>query len=452
MTRGWASTRVLAGMLATAAACGGGSAPVVVAPPAAVVPAPSVAKPPRPPPPEDEPDAELPVEGVTSHPVFTGRFERIPLPPGTPAVVAIEGRDDRDVWMLAQGGTVLHWDGSRVTAKGRPACFTDSCCGRLFDCTGAPDKCTDAAIKSCSMGRSDCAWAVVFDDLRVTREEVVVRAWVNTGGLRSSLVESRLREGRFTCEQAQGDLLYPGSRARGDGPHVLELAVGGSSIRFEPPAGYGGGPYGLVIDGRRVPLPPGVTELAARSVDEIWVAGFHFGQDPGGLWRGDGLGWRPIPLPDDTGPERVWIGENGLVWVLGPAGTERGRSWGDELDRRERTMGLLRLDQQRSAWTRFATPGLLSVHGGEHDFWLLGKESFYVWDGRALSRAAAPLVLGRFLHEDGQPVDAWRSPSGALWVAGGALEKKPETKQAKGKSPVQAGVVLRVAGPERRGP
>ena len=104
MTRGRASTCVLAGVLVTAAACGGGSAPVVVALPAPVVPAPSVAKPPRPPPPEPEPEAELPVESVTSHPAFTGRFERIPLPPGTPAIVAIEGRDDRDDVDAGPGG------------------------------------------------------------------------------------------------------------------------------------------------------------------------------------------------------------------------------------------------------------------------------------------------------------------------------------------------------------
>src|SRR5262245_30818871 len=66
-------------------------------------------------------------------PAFGGRFERVELPPKTRAIVSIDGRDDRDVWMLAGGGQVLRWDGTRITSAGTPECYTDSCCGTLFD-------------------------------------------------------------------------------------------------------------------------------------------------------------------------------------------------------------------------------------------------------------------------------------------------------------------------------
>lgn len=213
---------------------------------------------------------------------FTGRFEPVPLPPGTRAIVAVAGRSGSDVWMLASG-KVLRWDGARVTDRVAPTCLVDSCCGTLFDCSKNPAKCTKAAVERCQPFSGSCAMPVAWSALRITSDEVIVGALVESGGMRPSLVESRLgKNGRWSCQQGEGDHVYPGQRGRGDVARSLELSLGGASLRFEGPAvlvnNYGG--YSLVVDGRRVPLPevaqrvaPGPLDIgfAARSLDDLWL-------------------------------------------------------------------------------------------------------------------------------------------------------------------------------------
>ena len=442
---------------------------------------------------------------ASSLPAFTGRVEPLPLPAGTGGIIGIAARDAKDVWMMARGGALLHWNGARVVARGGPTCFTDSCCGTLIDCAKQPAQCTKQAFEACRAVSQNCAMPVDFEGIRVTADEVIAEALVQTGGLRGSLVEAHLgkggrwschqgkgallhwngarvvarggptcftdsccgtlidcakqpaqctkqafeacravsqncampvdfegirvtadeviaealvqtgglrgslveahlgKGGRWSCHQGKGDLIHPGSRGRGDGPHAEELTAGGSTFRFEGPARLVNplGGYSLVVDGRRVPLPAdvGFTNLgfAARGPGELWLWSSGGGQ----LWRGNGLGWSAVPTEIGS-IEELWTEGQAIVWIRG-----------DE--------ELLRWDTETGARQLFALPTATGRIPAGKGFWILGKEAFYLWDGRALSRLAAPL----------EPMASARSPGGEIWVAGsvpGSIRPESEDK------------------------
>lgn len=364
------------------------------------------------PPPEPIPASALPV--------FAGRFEPVKLPKKVPAILAVNGTGDRDVWLLPAGGPVMQWDGSRVSERGTPQCYTDTCCGILVDCARNPGRCRKKG--ECAYGDTTCVQPVTWSFLDVTPAGVAVGASTYTGGMRGSVVFARPRKGGgFTCEQNLDDNAYPGSRGMGDPGHAEEVTLDGVAIRFEGPAvlvnSYGG--HHLTVAGRAVPLPPDLQYRSggflARSAADLWV----WLDDPGQVFRGDGLKWTPV----ETGlltVTRVWATGPDLVWALG----------GEEL---------VVLDMKAGTEKRYSVPGATRVLAGPRELWLLGDEatlgedgpildmtekSFYFWDGQALARAGSPLALG----------GAWRSPSGDLWVAGAdRTAKNPE------------GVVFRVA-------
>lgn len=341
---------------------------------------------------------------ASSLPAFTGRVEPLPLPAGTGGIIGIAARDAKDVWMMVRGGALLHWNGARIVAKGRPTCFTDSCCGTLIDCAKQPSQCSKQAFEACRAVSQNCAMPVDFGGIRVTAEEVIAEAIVQTGGLRDSLVEAHLgKGGRWSCHQGKGDLIHPGSRGRGDGPHADELTAGGSTFRFEGPARLVNplGGYSLVVDGRRVPLPAdvGFTNLgfAARGPGELWLWSSGGGQ----LWRGNGLGWSAVPT-EIGAIEELWTEGQAIVWIRG-----------DE--------ALLRWDTETGAQQLFALPTATGRIPAGKGFWILGKEAFYLWNGRALHRLAAPL----------EPMASARSPGGEIWVAGsvpGSIRPDSEDK------------------------
>jgi len=338
----------------------------------------------------------------TTHPAFTGRVERIALPPNTPAIASMAARSASDIWMLTKAGAVLRWDGKRVTARGAPKCFVESCCGTLIDCKKKPALCAKASAE-CSPFGGDCAMEVGFSSIRVESGDVIVGATIETGGMRSSVVDARLaKNGSFTCEQRGDDRIYPDSRGRGDGAHPLEITVGGASIRFEGPArlvnSLGG--YSLVIDGRRVPLPSVASMqgmggpslgFAARSPADLWL--WTYGDE--GVWRGNGLGWTKI-VTGLLETSAVFFTEPNFVWVLGA-------------EREGADPELVRWDPEAGVVSRFETPGASHVVQGKGGaFWLAGKGAVHRFDGRELVRADVPFEIE----------EAWLSPSGELWVVG----------------------------------
>jgi hypothetical protein len=360
---------------------------------------------------------------------FTARFEPVALPPKTPAIVAVDARSERDVWMLAADGRVLRWDGARVVDRGAPHCFTDSCCGTLVDCARKPAMCARQAVENCQPFRYDCAMEVSWSFLRLTPDDVIVRALVDTGGMRASLVESRLgKNGRWSCEQGPGDLVYPGSLGRGDdGPRALELSVDGASLRFEAPAvlanRYGG--HMLLVDGRRVPLPDDVqyggvmgpdASFAARTPSDLWLW-----TGSGQVWRGNGLGWTSLPSGLASVAE-IWFGAPATAWVLGALGEGKEQ--------------LLRWDLDRGGGQRFETPFAEWMLRDGQDFWLFGKKALYHWDGTALGRAAPPLSIEH----------AWRGASGEIWLVGA----DPTARMKLGDEDVPLGAVFRLPGGQKK--
>lgn len=334
---------------------------------------------------EEPPDGGLSVGPVST---FTARFEPVPLPPRVPTIVSVNGRDERDVWMLAENGHVLRWDGTRITDRGAPHCFVESCCGTLVDCAQKPAMC----------GKSAAAMEVTWSWLRLTPDDVIAHAWVDTGGMRASIVESRLgQNGRWSCEQGKEDLVYPGAAGRGDGLHALELSLDGASLHFEGPAvlvnRYGG--HLLLVDGRRVPLPAGLpyegARFVARAPDDLWL----WGED-GRVWRGNGLTWAP-QRADLASVADIWFAAPASAWLLGAMGE------GEEQ--------LLRWDLDKGGGQVFETPGAASMLGDGRDFWLVGKTALYHWDGVALRRTEPPLAV----EDSGR---AWRGPSGEIWLVG----------------------------------
>jgi hypothetical protein len=347
-----------------------------------------------------------------------GRFEAVPLPPGVREVVAVAGRDGRDVWMMAKGNTVLHWDGARVTAQAGPQCFADTCCGRVVDCARFPARCP-APGKPCKPG-SECADLVEFGGIRVTPRDVIADATVFTGGLTPSYIDSRLRGGRWTCEQNDGDgLIHIGTEDR---------SVGGASIRFETPGWFVNliGGYSLVYDGRRIFLPGGVdypyeirAGLAALAPDDLvfWIS-------DGRLWRGNGLTWAPFALGLHSILD-LWAtrgpGSTRVAWALGISP--------------ETEQGLLLRWEADGAVQATPLPGASWKAQATGDgFWLVGKSALYHFDGLRLTRLPAPLDV----EIDSQRL--WVSEGGETWLVG--ADRQATVQAPEGTVP--AGAVFRM--------
>jgi hypothetical protein len=344
-----------------------------------------------------------------------GRFEAVPLPPGVLEVVAVAGRDGRDVWMVAKGNTVLHWDGARITAQPGPGCFADTCCGRVVDCARFPARCPRPG-KPCTLG-FQCAAPVDFDAIRVTAREVIAGASVYTGGLTSSHIESRLQGGRWTCEQDDGDgLLHV---------NVEDRSVGGASIRLETPGEFINpiGGYTLVLDGRRIPLP-GEVDYAGRLRAGLAVLApddLFFWIDDGRVWRGNGVTWAPFPLGLQSLVD-LWAtpgaASTRVAWALG---TEAGLllRWGAD-----------------GPVQRTPTPGAeWMIQAKDGGFWLMGKSALYHFDGHRLTRVPTPLDL----EIDSRRL--WLGQGGEIWIVG--ADRHAQVKTPEGMVP--AGAVFRMA-------
>lgn len=366
----------------------------------------------------DADEAQSPAPAIKPQAASGLRFERVELPKGMLTVLSVAGRNDRDVWLLSADGRVLRWDGSRLTSQGKPECYTDNCCGTLFDCKKNPSMCKAAAAATCMPFQERCAMAVSFDTIQVDATGVTVSTLVETGGMRGSLVESRLKSGRWSCEQGKEDFVYPGQRGRGDTGHALEMTLDGAQIRFEGPANlvnmYGGS--NLTIDGRRVPMPPGTRALGfeARSLSDLWV----WEWSPGQVWRGNGLDWYPVHVGLGAITD-LWITEPNTAWILGARTQDEG------------TEELAQWDIEKRRATRYATPGAQSVlRRKDGQFYLFGSKMLYPWDGRELRAAPTPLSV----------LDAWWSETGALWLTGADLTAKLKISE----EDVPAGAVFRL--------
>lgn len=302
-------------------------------------------------------------------PISAG-FLEVTLPAKTPAIVDVEGRDDRDVWLLAgessSGQTFLHWDGATVSEERVP----------------------------CHSG-----WE---RSLVVTPTELLSFGLSN-GDMPEDQLARRSASGVWSCPE--GDRAW------------LDVPIGVEMLRFRshrPPV-LGGQTVALPDLGAHdndVPPPA----MAARASEDVWLAS----RTTPSVLHWNGLVW------EDRSPGLPWIqslhiAANGVVWIAGGVGPSP-REWmfrskGREHAKREGN-SVLRWDPAAQAWVCLPTPaGLYTEHVrgvSDHEVWLIGGEEVYYWDGESFQRGVTPTP---------DPMDAWLSPAGELWLAGGKDSK-----------------------------
>jgi hypothetical protein len=171
-------------------------------------------------------------------------------------LVAVEGRDERDVWLLSQSA-LFHWDGARLVEEKGPACK------QRLDLSG----------------------------LALTRDAVIALGAHHEFEGSTPLEVRRSGRGRWSC-----DLLVVHRRTIALGPALLGL-----------------GPDGLTLSGLALPyrrwLGP---EIAARTAEDLWL----YDADQGDVFHGNGVGWESRP----TGLARVLslrVDATGAAWLVG---------------------------------------------------------------------------------------------------------------------------------------
>jgi hypothetical protein len=147
-----------------------------------------------------------------------------------------------------------------------------------------------------------------------------------------------------------------------------------------------------------------------RGAADGWMV--HEGGD-GNPWlfRFNGVAWaRRLPLPLGLNIVDLWADDEGQAWLA----LRRGGKDGDPADILARTDG--------QAYTALAVPKSFAIQtirgSGAKDIWFLGdNRKVYQFDGKQLRQGAAPFPVA----------DAWGSPDGDVWFAGGseAVDDKP---------------------------
>jgi hypothetical protein len=269
-------------------------------------------------------------------------FERVALPPDAPQIVAIDGRHERDVWLLGTGGqeaTIFRWDGAKIVKDKGPQCKPS---GRYWGLVLVPD----AAI-------------ALATSLEIEGE-------VRIEARRPS------RGGGWSCEKRYNEQL---------------LMVGPALLRLESRTT-------LTLSGHRLPLPSlgaigGMqAEIAARSPADLWL----YFPSQGDALHGNGVGWesRPTGL---AAVKSLRTDDSGAAWLVG-GNDQHGE--GDVV---------LRWDTATHAWKRLPTPADLRAArirvASERDVWLIGKEHVHHWDGASLRRGKTPIQ-----HVDGAWISA----------------------------------------------
>lgn len=336
-------------------------APVVEAPPAAVTATARtlagfslVRRPPAAPicaaPPSTEPG-----------PISAG-FREVTLPAKTPALLDVEGRDDRDVWFLPRGTdghpSLLHWDGATLSEDRIP--------------------CYSGKGERLVLGQDTLLFLGVYDNGEYPEYQEARRS----------------PRGAWSCPDNDGKAVY--------------LPLGAEMLRFS------GRP---VLSGQDLPIPDfgttwsalGSLDLAGHAPDDVWLSG-----------GGDVLHWNGVTWEDmSPGLPSLWslhVALDGTVWIAGRKGED-----GSKDDHQDKKGGekpleedvVLRWDPAARAWICLPTPAtldILYVRGvSANDVWLLGKKEIFHWDGKAFQRELTPIP-----HLS----DAWLSPAGELWLVG----------------------------------
>lgn len=288
----------------------------------------------------------------------------VALPANTPALLDVEGRDDRDIWLLPQstdGRDLLHWSGASLRAE----------------------------QISCRWGRGD--------SLVLGQRDMIVRG-TSSNGEYTEYHEARYSPGRgWTCPDEDARYAY--------------LPLAGEMLRLS-----GGGE--ATLSGLTLALPnlgapgsyQGSPDIAGRAADDLWLT-----TGATQILHWNGVAW------EDRSPglsiTDLHVAPDGAVWLAGNESDETDPSESGRGDRtHDKPKGgkvVLRWDAAALAWVCLPTPGDLYtvlVRGvGAQTVWLIGERDIYRWDGKTLQHLGTPIP---------HPKDAWLSPSGALWLVG----------------------------------
>jgi hypothetical protein len=301
-------------------------------------------------------------------------FERVPLPPDAPEILAIDGRDERDVWLL--GGerdkpALFRWDGAQILKEKAPPCKSP------IDYSGLA-LLPDAAI-------------------------VLATTYEGEGGVYPVEARRPLRGGWSCDRRSEGQILM----------------LGPDLLRFEPSKQ-------LTLSGHLLPLPELVwiagsrPQIAARTPAHLWL---YF---PGHshVLHGSGVAWESRP----TGLAAIndlQVDDTGAAWIIG----------GD--DSKSEGSAVLRWDTAAHAWRRLPTPPDLRATRlrltSARDVWLIGKEHIHHWDGAKLRRGKTPIerVSGAWISAAGELWIAGRDPSRAApgWKSAGVAFRAPAVRK-----------------------
>jgi hypothetical protein len=270
-------------------------------------------------------------------------FDRIPLPPDALEIVAVDGRDERDVWLLGRAGwdvALFHWDGAQLVKEKPPQCKAQ----------------------------------VEFRGLVLAPDAVIVLA---------------------TSFEEEGGVPYEVRHAKGGGGWSCErrsesqrLWLGAELLRLEVS-------YRLTLAGHLLPLPASGlpnAEIAARSPADLWL----YAPSSSDIFHGNGVGWesRPTGLAkirslrtDDSGA--AWlVGGDESSWVEGNVVLRwdtAAHAW-----KRLPTPADLRAERIRVS--------------SERNVWMLGKEHIHHWDGTSLRRGKTPMkrLQGAWMSPTGE--------------------------------------------------
>lgn len=261
-------------------------------------------------------------------------FQRFELPPGTPAIISVIGRDERDVWLLPSteySPEVLHWDGA--TLRKEP-------------------------VSPCEIHLSHASLVFGPDGL-------ILR----TGSYEDSDITFR------EAHRSAGGSWRCDDRDRTTRP----VPLGASVLRV---------PYGwprLVLSGRRLPTPDpartpgGNLDVVGRAGDDFWL----YGDSDSVVLHYNGVTWEDRS-PGFESVDHLGTDQSGDLWLLG----RRVRKAPSDEE-------VLRWDREAHAWSCFpAPPGLhtmlLRVRNAS-DVWFLGEKEITHWNGAVLQRGPTPI-------------------------------------------------------------
>jgi hypothetical protein len=315
------------------------------------------------------------------------------VPANVGSIVAVSGRDPRDVWMVSASGDLLRWDGRRLDRRKAPSCPS------YFEYPQGDGR----RIREVHEPR--------YRRITLTAREAILsgpRTEVGTRGSWQNDVQARGSGSRWSCDSNSG-IYRPVVHAIGDALIRLQIYP----VR------------GLTIDGRPAPfigdsnLYRGL-DFGGRAPDDLWA----WNTETARVWKGNGVAWyeRPVPVSEIRD---VWIDETGSAFVLGNRAREK-----------DAAEVVVRWDDASATWKYLPFTGHLQgakriVGASARDVWVLGDAGVFHWDGRSLRRAPAPMP---------QINDAWVSRSGELWIAG----EDPSRKVKLEDDEVGAGMLARM--------